>query len=205
MVGLAVISSAGCAASAKTTISSQSEGLSKTRIERMLVYANLGRGIDEQMTAGFEAGWTNRLTACGVRSIIFRNDVQNLDAAAGTDTATQRFHPAAILWIDFETGFVDAGAGERKLNFQLKLVDAKSRKPVWHANTQFQVDGNASVSARENFGVDFATSVVARMRGDGVLNNCPPASTDWPAVDIQTELAHRPTLDDNSKAIARPR
>ena len=205
LVALAPLDIAGCAAGSSTVISSQTEGPPKSRIDRLVVFANFGRGIDEQMSQGFEAGWANRLNACGVKSVIFHNDVQNLDAGADTDSATQRFRPAAILWIDFETGFVDATAGERKLNFNLKLVDAKSRKPMWHASTRFAVNTSAaSVEDRENFGVGFATTVVSRLRGDGVLATCPPAGTAWPAVDVASELQHRPTLDE-SKAVARPR
>jgi hypothetical protein len=204
LVGLVPLAIVGCAARSTTVISSQTEGSTRARIDRMVVFANFGHGLDDQMSQGFEAGWSNRLSACGVKSVIFRNEVQNLDVGADADSATQRFRPTAILWIDFETGFVDASAGERKLNFNLKMIDAKSRKPVWRASTQFAVNGAASVEDRENFGVGFATTVVSKLRGDGVLSTCPPAGNAWPAVDVAGELQRRPTLDE-SKAVARPR
>lgn len=178
VVAAATIALAGCQPPVPATAFRSRADLAHTApIERLLVVANLD--VDGRVSRGFTGGLENRLAACGVASQVVvgpiaADPLDALHSAGG-------FQPSAALVVRSEGSDLVEIANNYKsgtLYFGFQLLDAASRKPSWVAKAAFHI---ATRNSWEDTleGVRLATNLAARLRDDGVLPHCPPASVGW--------------------------
>jgi hypothetical protein len=70
------------------------------------------------------------------------------------------------------------------LRFDVELIDVATRQTKWAGSAQLEREHRASTDDVGS-GVRFATSVVERMRDEGVLAGCPAADAAWPEIDAR--------------------
>jgi hypothetical protein len=140
------------------------------------------------MYEAFQAGLSSRLTTCGVQSKILRDSPSSPDPVQRVAAASTEFDSTATLVIKRAGGAVfrvsdrTANEGRRTtsaLLFQLEIFDTKSANRTWLARSLF--DSRKSNTDAATSAVEFATSIVTRLRDDGVLQGCP--TTGWPVFE----------------------
>jgi hypothetical protein len=138
------------------------------------------------MYEAFQAGLTNRLATCGIPSkvLLVRS---SRDPGQRISDSSAELAPTATLVIQREggevvresrsTGYLVTERTTSRLIFQLEMFDTSSARRTWLARSQF--DTRKSNTDAETSAVEFATSIVARLRDDGILPGCPTGG--WPA------------------------
>ncbi|HEX8111870.1 MAG TPA: hypothetical protein VF516_29260 [Kofleriaceae bacterium] len=178
VVAAATIALAGCEPPA-TIFRSRADLANTAPIERLLVIAHLD--VDGRVSRGFIGGLENRLAACGVASHVVvgpiaADPLDALHSAGG-------FQPSTALVVRSEGSDLVKIEGNHNdksgtLYFGFQLLDAASRKPSWVAKAAFHIVTRNSWEDTLQ-GVRLATNVAERLRDDGVLPHCPPASAGW--------------------------
>lgn len=180
-VALAVVlggSSAGCA-SGKATFNSQTHLAGTAPITRLVVYED-GRatGLTSEMRTGLQAALAKGLTACGVASAMVASTL-DLDTSKRIGSPAEDFEQAAVLQIE-PSGSRVHSTEESQLRFALKLVDLASQQVTWVANAEFDVESGGRFTDEMRSGERLGTSIVSRLRDDGVLPGCPSVVAGWP-------------------------
>lgn len=187
---LGASAAAGCG-STSTSFASTADLDGATPIERLLVVADLaGRGFSAEMYQGFMEGLTSRLATCGVPSKIVHRNPMDLDPDQHLAEVTKEFRPSAAMSITATDGAsrsLNGGLDSMVVDSDLEIRDLKAGKQIWRARSRLYSRAGLTGSPRD-WGFSFATSVVMRLRDDGVLTHCPPASADWPE---SSGCAHR--------------
>jgi len=147
---------------------------------------------------GLRASLTSALDACGVKSRILQVDPTDLTLNERIEQNVQEFHPSAVLYIKIirrETGIFRSQYGTavtEEWTFDLGMLDVAANKQIWVARTMSKFKSKYIAP-----GMDFATSIVSRLRDDSVLKGCPTESTGWPIVP------HLPRCGDERRAIVK--
>jgi len=198
---LAATGVAGCASPPReATINSEVNLAGAAPIQRVLVIANVDfNEFYQQMADAFREALANRFTLCGVQSQITVSDPLAKDPKGSLASALQESKATAVLEIDRVPGGgsgVLNGRGQLNglLVFQMKLLDIASQKLMWQARASVNMTG--MVDDRVPTGVGFATMIASRMRGDGVLRDCPAV---WPKF-TGCEERRRDALNDVGRA-----
>lgn len=133
-------------------------------IERLLVFTHFAR--EDPTYDGFQTGMTNMLERCGVGFRSLNAGSGGLEERADVQAARE-FHPSTTLAIELvrHTGY---GRIERRMVFELRLLDFRSGKLSWLARMEVSLQRGGRDS-----GASFAASIIARLQADGVLKTCP--------------------------------
>ena len=162
---------AGCAGTSEvTTFHSEINLQDPAPIDRILIYLDIaGPGFTSHASAGFQAGVIKRLAACGVGSTVLLADPMELDPAGRLETAMKALQASAVMTITTTGGVVGLGSSGTwsKVFVKLKLLDSRSMKKVWLADS-------ITYLSNEDSGAAFAIRLAMRLRDDGVLKNCLP-------------------------------
>jgi hypothetical protein len=168
----------GCA-SGRTDIKSQTNLAGTTPIKRLVVYED-GRatGLTSDMRTALQAALAKGFTACGVASTMVASAL-DLDTSKRVGASAKDFEMAAVLQIEPAAGRVPS-KDESQLRFALKLVDLASQQVTWRANAEFDVELGGHFTDEVKSGERLGTSIVSRLRDDGVLPGCPSLVAGWP-------------------------
>jgi hypothetical protein len=174
----------------KTKFESTTDLKNVAPVTRLVIFGSAGRMFGGSMNRGFEAGLTSRLATCGVATSIVHMSALDLDADARIAAVIAKFRASSVMSIATDGGLVERGLNGGLLDtlwFKLKLLDTTSSKAAWIAQVRFEVEKNF-VSNDQGVGVRFATSIIARLRDDGILTRCPAPNVPWPAVEWPDEV-----------------
>jgi hypothetical protein len=178
---------AGCATST-TTFDSRVERPLAAPMTRLVVFeAVQSPFFDEWRLHGFVVGVTARLKSCGVTAQVEHLDELDLDRNEHITNALAGFHADAAMVITARGGDRTWGNnGSRdELRFALDLLEVESKRRTWHADATLMKP--AAVNLAGGIGLELATSIVARLRDDGMLHACPPPDQPWPNVEISDD------------------
>lgn len=171
---LLVMAALGCAGYAKASFDSKAYPTNQVAINRLVILANLkNASMGDKMYRGLSEGLTKGFEACNVRSTILQVDPLDLDN--GIDDAATAFNASATMAIvarGNEIVKAHALGFAEKLHFELAIFDAGSGNPIWLANSVLDLGTPSAFKDDTLSGSRFAASIVARIRGDGVLNDC---------------------------------
>ena len=181
----------GCA-SGRTTFASQTNVARTAPIKRLVVYED-GRttGLTSEMRTGLQTALAKGFTACGVGSTMVASAL-DLDPGKRIGSSAEDFQTAAVLQIE-PTGGRLHGKDENQLRFALKLVDLASQQVTWLANAEFDVEIGGRSTDEVKFGERLGTSIVSRLRDDGVLPGCPLVIASWPTIPHPEPTPVKPT------------
>lgn len=181
-VALAVLLGSGAlgCASGRAAFNSQTNLAGTAPIKRLVVVEDGGAtGLTADMRTGLQAALTNGFRACGVASAMLTAGAVDLDPRARIGPAGKDLATAAVLKIEPAEGRL-YGRDERQLRFALKVVDLESRQVTWLANAEFDVELGGQFTDEVMSGERLGTSIVSRLRDDGVLPGCPSLVAGWP-------------------------
>jgi hypothetical protein len=172
----------GCASSTPAAVFNSRTNIASTApVDRLLVIERVDDiGVDKGVQFGFQAGLAQRLRTCGVTSRLLHIERLELDPDEPIAMTIKEFQPRTILSIKVIGGnLVERDAGSRgQLLLGLKLLDVASNQVTWEARSQLQVSTSSWKDGTVD-GMDFASSIVARLRDDGVLRGCPTDTAAW--------------------------
>jgi hypothetical protein len=183
-VALAVLLGSGAAgcASGRATFNSQTNLAGTAPIQRLLVVEDDGAtGLTADMRTGLQTALANGFWACGVASTMLAAGAVDLNPRARIGSAAKDLATAAVLKIEPAEGSL-YGKYERQLHFALKVVDLESRQVTWLANAEFDVELGGQFTNEVRSGERLGTSIVSRLRDDGVLPGCPSLVAGWPLI-----------------------
>ena len=185
--GLACIVAAGAGcASGTNTFKSRTDLASASTIERLLVIDDLAdEAFTEQLYAGFKQGISSALETCGVKPRLIQADPMELDPKARLEAITSEFHPSATLLINAKGGnrVIGGGVTKNEMSIEFQVIDASTSKMTWLAKSLYKVGTGSAFGDDQASGQQFGTSVVVRMRDDGLLKTCPTGADAWPKAD----------------------
>ena len=200
----------GCAKEASMTTFNSRVERSASPIKRLLVLASVtSSGFSARMYEVFRAGLTNRLATCGVPSKVLSGNSSE-DPLQRIKDSTAEFEPTATLVIQRaggavireSTGYMGTDRTTSALLFQLEMIDTSSAHRTWLARSRF--DTRKSNTDVETSAVEFATSIVSRLRDDGMLLGCP--TSGWPAfeppphcADVRKRILEQADASDNDR------
>ena len=202
----------GCAKEAPITTFNSRVEASAAPLERLLVVANVtSSGFPVKMYEAFQAGLTNRLATCGVPSKVLLVH-SSTDPVQRVADASAELAPTATLVIQRDggdvvreskrVGYMVTERTTSRLLFQLEMFDTSSARRTWLARSQF--DTRESNTDAETSAVEFATSIVSRLRDDGILPGCP--TSGWPAFkppprcwDVRRRILEQAEAGDNDR------
>lgn len=193
-VALAVVlggSGAGCAPR-MTTFRSQTHLAGTSPIKRMVVYED-GRatGLTAEMRTGLQTALAKGLSACGVASTMVASAL-DLSPSDRVGSSAKDFATAAVLQIE-PAGSRVHGNDESPLRFAFKLVDLESQQVTWAASAEFDVEAGGHATDEVKSGERLGTSIVSRLRDDGVLPGCPLVLAGWPIIPHPEPTPVKPT------------
>lgn len=169
----------GCA-SGRTTFSSQTNVTGTAPIKRLVVYEDVGAtGLTAEMRLGLHTALANGFTTCGITSTVLVASPREPDPGQRIASAAKDFQTATVLQI-VPAGDRLYGEDKSQLLFAFKLVDLESRRVAWLASTVFDVKQGGRSTDELKSGERLGTSIVARLRDDGVLLDCPLVVAGWP-------------------------
>jgi len=166
-------------------------------VQRLVVFESVESPyFNHNLHKGFVAGLRQRFASCGVQARVEQLAALELDRAKHITGAIESFHAGAALVIDAGGGQRRTGRGpdQDSLTFGVKLVDVATQQIKWAGSARLEREQSWRTDDVGS-GVRFATSVVERMRDDGVLTSCPAADAAWPEVDTSASepaVAHEP-------------
>jgi hypothetical protein len=194
-VALAVLLGSGVpgCASGRATFNSQTNLAGTAPIKRLVVVEDDGAtGLTADMRTGLQAALANGFRACGVGSTMLAAGAVDLDPRARLGSAAKDFATAAVLQIE-PAGDGFRGKDESQLRFALKLVDLESQQVTWLANAEFDVEIGGQFADEAKSGERLGTSIVSRLRDDGVLPGCPSVVAGWPRIPHPEPPPVKPT------------
>jgi hypothetical protein len=170
----------GCA-SGRTTFTSRTNLGGTALIKRLVVYED-GRatGLSSEMRTGLQTALEKGFTACGVASTMVASAL-DLDPGKRIGSSAEDFQTAAVLQIEPAGGRLPS-KDESQLWFALKLVNLASQQVTWLANAEFDVESGGRLTDEVRLGERLGTSIVSRLRDDGVLPDCPLVVADSPRI-----------------------
>jgi hypothetical protein len=161
----------------------------RSPIVRLLVIASVEpRFFPDAMFDGFADALTHRLASCGIQSTVLYRDPMAIDFDDRVAAEVQRAAPSALLTMRATgsnvrlTGRRGDGGFIGPLSFDLTMLDAASNATTWRATSTMEVSIGRDWSFRAIAGATFATSIVSRLRDDGVLSGCPAPQAGWPTI-----------------------
>lgn len=165
----------GCV-SATTTVESRVNLQGAQPVERLVVVLQLE--LAEALRSGFEAGLMDRFTACRIESRLWTSGAVDPETQLpiSSGAIARDIEATTTMSITSAGGIVQPiglGATKRALAFNLNVVDVRSHNMIWQARSQFSVR-TGLFSDEQGEGYRVATSIVSRLRDDGVLARCPP-------------------------------
>ena len=170
----------GCA-SGRTTFSSQANVAGTAPIKRLVVYEDAGAtGLTAEMRMGLQKALANGFTACGITSTVLVASALELDPGQRIASAAKDFQTATVLQIVPAGGRL-YGEDDSQLMFAFKLVDLESKQVAWLASAVFEVQHGGRPTDEVRSGERLGTSIVPRLRDDGVLADCPLVVAGWPS------------------------
>jgi hypothetical protein len=193
-VALAVVVGSGApgCAPARTTFTSQTNLADTAPIKRLVVYED-GRatGLTSEMRTGLQTALAKGFTACGVASTMVASAL-DLHPGKRIGLSAADFQMAAVLQIEPAGGRLHS-KDESQLRFALKLVDLASQQVTWLANAAFDVEIGGRLTDEVKFGERLGTSIVSRLRDDGVLPGCPSVVAGLPRIPHPEPPPVKPT------------
>jgi hypothetical protein len=173
---------ASCKPTPRATFNSRSDLANAAPVTRLLVIEALKtRAFTMDMHKGFQAALASRLYSCGVFSNLLHIDSLDLDPEQRIAQIQQEFHPGTVMSMRTVGGSdlaIGAKGGYGSLIIELNLVEVASSRVIWQARTLLPISTEERGNDDAGAGGDFATSVVAQLRDDGVLQGC-PAPAVW--------------------------
>jgi hypothetical protein len=107
----------------------------------------------------------------------------DLDPGHRIASTAKDFQTATVLQIWPAGGRIyHAKDVESQLLFAFKLVDLASEQVTWLAKAEFDVEIGGHFIDEVESGERLGTSIVSRLRDDGVLRGCPPVAAGWPTI-----------------------
>lgn len=185
---------AGCAPP-EATFRSKANLANAAPVQRLLVVVDVhSPAFEPEVYRGFHIGLTRRLGACGVASrVLPEPDAREPVAERRIADAASELQPSAVMSMALagvplvhQTIVGSHTMTQNTIVFAFQLEDRTSRQVVWNARSQLEFSVHHS-SDDARTGLRFATSLVSRLRDDGVLRGCPSAG--WPAVDVSRTCA----------------
>lgn len=185
-VGFAVsvaVGAASCATSPPIiTFNTRAELNKGSAIHRVLIFTDVeSPAFRERINHGFQFGLNSRLSTCGIESKILQADPMDLDPGKRMVISQQTYQATAMLVIRAGGGSLitsSNGFAKGSMVFSMQVFDTLSNSVTWQARSIF--DTSSSNLDDVTSGLQFATSIISRLRDDGLLHGCPPSA--WPEV-----------------------
>jgi hypothetical protein len=160
---MVALSAAGCMPGSIVQNSSTSQGIDAKPTKVLIVTTNLSQSNDALSIATITIGSQLRtvLSDAGVATSFLALHQVELDPKTKIEKTIREEKPSHILSFQVPSATIYRGTPSQ-YNLRADLIDVVSRKPLWKYSAE--VHPGAKMQARE-----VATSVIERMRHDGVL------------------------------------
>jgi hypothetical protein len=165
---------AGCA-SGTTTFESSTNLKNSAPVTRLVLFESVQSPFfGGDLYRGFVEGMTSQLARCGVTASIEQIGALDLDPDQRIASTIESFRASSAMLVTASGGdrTRSNGVDHQKLRFTLKLLDVASNKVTWMAESKLSM-ARSWATDDVGTGARFATSIVSRLRADGVLTGCP--------------------------------
>lgn len=191
---MVVLAALGACTSGTTTFQTMVRPGVGAPVTRLVVFESVESPFfDHELHRGFVIGLERRLASCGVQAHVERIEPLELDPAQHVAQAVTAAGANATLEITAAGGkrTSQGDSSSDVLQFGLKMVDTASNEARWKGTASLGLSQSWRTD-RSGSGAAFATSIVTRLRDDGVLAHCPPGATSWPDLDLPDPPKSRP-------------
>ena len=171
-----VLGAVACRANGTTIFESSTNLKNAAPVTRLVIFENVQSSFAGDLYRGFVGALKSGLADCGVTASIEQIGALDLDVDQRIASTIDTFHASSAMLVlangGNQTFNRSNGVETYQLRFTLKLLDVVSNHVTWMAETKLSML-TSWVTDDVGTGARFATSIVSRLRDDGMLAGCP--------------------------------